>query len=68
MLLQHPKKPKIEIPQGVVRVVQRAIDARKRCAAWFQKTGVHDEDGSTARHLHFVGALEKALSTLHPSG
>ena len=51
-----------------MRVVQRAINARKRCAAWFQKTGAHDEDGSTARHLHFVDILEKALSALHPPG
>lgn len=62
------KKAGIEIPQSIVRVVKRAIDARRRCAAWFQKTGVHDGDGSTARHLHFVGVLEKALSALHPAG
>ena len=49
-----------------MRVVQRAINARRRCAAWFQKTGVHDEDGSTACHVHFVGALERALSVLLP--
>lgn len=57
-----------EIPQSVVRVVQRAINARKRCAAWFQNTHVHDEGGSTARHLHFIEILEKALNALHSSG
>lgn len=62
------KKVKTQIPERIVRVVQRAINARKRCAAWFQKTGAHDEDGSTARHLHFVDILEKALSALHPPG
>ena len=62
------KKAGFEIPQNIVRVVQRAIDARKRCAAWFQKTGVHHEDGSTARHLHFIGVLEKALNALRPPG
>ena len=61
------KKAGTEIPENISRVAQRAINARKRCAAWFQKTGVHDEDGSTARHLHFVGILEKALNTLRPS-
>ena len=62
------KKAGFEIPQSIVRVVQRAIDARKRCAAWFQKTGVHHEDGSTSRHLHFIRVLEKALSALRPLG
>lgn len=58
----------VEIPQSIIRVAQRAINARRRCAAWFQKTGVKDEDGSTARHINFVGVLEKALSALRPSG
>ena len=61
------QKAGIEIPESIVRVVQRAINARRRCAAWFPQTGVHDEDGSTARHVHFVGVLEKALSVLLPS-
>lgn len=60
------KKAGIEIPESTVRVVQRAIDARRRWASWFQNTGVHDEDGSTACHVHFVGALERALSVLLP--
>ena len=60
------KKVEIQIPERIVRIVQRAINARKWCAAWFQKTGAHDEDGSTARHLHFVDILEKALSALYP--
>ena len=57
----------IEIPESIVRVFQRAISARRRCAAWFQKTGGRDEDGSTARHVHFVRVLERALSVLVPS-
>ena len=62
------KEAGIRIPESIVRVVQRAISARRRCAAWFQKTGVHDKDGSTARHVHFVEVLERALSALNPSG
>lgn len=60
------KKAGIEIPESMVRVVQRAINARRRCAAWFQKTGVHDGDGSTVSHVRFVGALARALSVLLP--
>ena len=29
------KKAGIEIPESIVRVFQRAINARRRCAAWF---------------------------------
>lgn len=65
-IIAASKKAGVEIPESMVRVVQRAINARRRCAAWFQKTGVHDEDGSTACHVHFVGALERALSVLLP--
>lgn len=60
------KKAGVEIPESIVRVVQRAVNARRRCAALVQKTGVHDEDGSTACHVHFFEALERALSVLLP--
>ena len=56
----------MKLPDSVVRIVQRAIGARKRCASWFQKTGILSEEDSTKTHLHFVATLEKALSTLRP--
>lgn len=56
----------MKVPDSVVRIVQRAISARKRCASWFQKTGILSEEDSTKTHLHFVATLEKALSTLRP--
>ena len=60
------KKAAVKVPDSVVRIVQRAIGARKRCASWFQKTGILSEEGSTNTHLHFVATLERALSTLRP--
>ncbi|MCJ1453626.1 hypothetical protein MMC28_003973 [Mycoblastus sanguinarius] len=55
----------IQIPLSIMRVVERAIDARRRCASWFKKTGACDID-STEGHLHFVSILEKALTLLRP--
>ncbi len=60
------EKIAMKVPDSVVRIVQRAIGARKRCASWFQKTGILSEEDSTKTHLHFVATLERALSTLRP--
>lgn len=60
------EKAGVKVPDSVVRIVQRAIDARKRCASWFQKTGIVSEEDSTKSHLHFVTTLERALSKLRP--
>ena len=60
------EKAGVKVPDSVVRIIQRAIDARKRCASWFQKTGIVSEEDSTKSHLHFVTTLERALSTLRP--
>ena len=60
------EKAGVKVPDSVVQIVQRAIDARKRCASWFQKTGLVSEEDSTESHLHFVTTLERALSTLRP--
>ena len=57
----------LKIPDSIVRVLEHAIDARERCAAWFQKTGIYSEESSTESHLHFVGVLEKALNSLGPN-
>ena len=60
------EKVLMRLPDSVVRIVQRAIGARKRCVSWFQKTGILSEEDSTKTHLHFVATLETALSTLRP--
>lgn len=60
------KKASITLPQTVTRIVEQAIGARKRCAEWFQKTGIRGEGETTARQLHFVETLGKALLVLRP--
>ncbi|KAA6408554.1 MAG: hypothetical protein FRX48_07636 [Lasallia pustulata] len=59
-------KPRVQMPFGVLRVVERAVDARQRCSAWFQKTGVMQDAASTERHLHFIDVLQSALGILKP--
>jgi hypothetical protein len=59
------KDPKIKIPDAIAHVVERAIQAWKRCATWFQQTGV-DNGFSTEGYLHFIGVLEEALKILKP--
>ena len=56
-------RPRIQMPLNILRVVQRAIHARKRCADWFRKTGAKDE-ASIEGHDHFIKVLEKALALL----
>lgn len=56
---------RIKIPDTVLQVVGRAIRARKRCTAWFQKTGLEDE--STETHQHFIGILENVVQILSPA-
>jgi hypothetical protein len=59
------KSSKFKIPDAIAQVVERAIQARRRCAVWFQQTGV-DNGFSTEGHLHFIGVLEEALKILKP--
>lgn len=59
------KNAKIKIPDAIVHVVSRAIKARRRCAAWFQKTGL-DNGHSNEGHAHFIEVLEKAMGILKP--
>lgn len=58
-------RPRIQMPLNILRVVQRAIHARKRCADWFRKTGAKDE-ASIEGHDHFINVLENALAILLP--
>jgi hypothetical protein len=55
---------KSTIPDTIFKVVERAIRARKRCAAWFEETGI-DNGHSTEGYLYFVGVLEDVLKILN---
>lgn len=54
---------KIEIPQTMRNVLQRAICARKGCADLFQSSKVESQD-SNEGHQHFIQVLEQILSIL----
>ena len=58
-------KSNIRMPEDVLRVARRAINARKRCSNWFKETESKDKV-STEGHAHFIGVLEQALSILKP--
>lgn len=56
-------RPRVQMPSNILRVVQRAIHARQRCADWFRTTGAKG-DSSTEGHDHFISVLQKALVIL----
>ena len=57
------KSTKTQLPANILRIVERAIHARRRCTSWFQKVKAK-ESASTDRHVHFTDILEKALDML----
>ncbi|KAL9109590.1 MAG: hypothetical protein Q9227_005770 [Pyrenula ochraceoflavens] len=62
------EKPPVDIPKSLLAVFTRAIAARKRCAAWFQKEAQGDKAviESNRMHSHFIGVLEETLVALKP--
>ena len=57
------RNPSIDVPETVVCVLQRAIDARRRCLLWFEKRSGKDET-SNQSHAKFVDILEQVHSAL----
>ncbi|KAI1325579.1 hypothetical protein F5Y16DRAFT_422783 [Xylariaceae sp. FL0255] len=53
----------IKMPDTVRYALQFAIEARERCAAWFEKTLTKTEDEIDG-HRHFIGILRQALDQL----
>jgi hypothetical protein len=52
-------------PKGIYMVLKRAIALRKRCAAWYLETDVHQKfSASNESHLHFIYVLERAARLL----
>jgi succinate dehydrogenase/fumarate reductase flavoprotein subunit len=60
----HQSK-KTRMPAAVSKVLERAIKARERCAAWYEKAKGDDEDDG---HRHFINLLREALATLGSNG
>ena len=57
------RDPTITVPQTVLFVLKRAIQARKKCIAWFEKGGGEDQ-ACTDNHAKFVIVLEEVVSIL----
>ncbi|KAJ3293169.1 hypothetical protein HK104_004683 [Borealophlyctis nickersoniae] len=57
------------VPAFVLTIARRAILARKRCADWFRRSPVDDDDIKARKdegHWHFVGVLEDVVEMLMP--
>jgi hypothetical protein len=59
------RNAKVKIPDAILKVTQRAIQARRRLHAWFQETGV-DNGHSDEGHMHFIEKLEEIINILVP--
>ena len=59
----NSKKAKIQKPESVLRVAQRAIYAWQWCSDGFRSTGSPDK-ASTESHAHYIPVLEKAMTIL----
>jgi hypothetical protein len=58
----QPKK--VLVPQYVLSAARSAINARSRCAEWFQ--GIFPTAGGGDGHCHFIDRLRVMLETLEP--
>lgn len=55
----------MQLPPAIPKVVQGAIHARQRCAAWFEETKSKNVT-SIEGHAHFIAVLQQALNILQP--
>lgn len=60
------RNAKVRVPDTILQVVDRAIQARKHCTAWFESTGIVNGH-STEGHVHFISILEEAVTILKSS-
>lgn len=58
-------KSKTVIPATILEVVERAIKARKRCAAGFSQAGI-DNGHSTEGHLYLIEILKPKSDSTAP--
>lgn len=64
-IAQSTVKPRISMPSSLRSVVERAIQARRRCTEWFQRSDIRNEY-SNQQHKHFVNVLTDSLKILEP--
>lgn len=61
---QHP----LQVPPRIIRILRKAITARRQCTAWFLKQVDNDlmSNVSNEGHAYFTAILEEVLSLLQP--
>lgn len=64
-VIAESRTPKVQMPENIRLVVEHAIRARERCAAWFQQTNLH-VNNSLDGHTHFIEVLKESLAILRP--
>lgn len=64
-LVAKVKKGRLKLPDGVRRVLERALETRKRCVDWFRRTDVTNRYTTTRdAHQQIIDALEEAARIL----
>ncbi|KAL9075160.1 MAG: hypothetical protein Q9161_001846 [Pseudevernia consocians] len=58
----------LQVPPRIIRILRKAITARKQCSAWFLKQVDNDlvTNVSNEGHAYFTAILEEVLSLLQP--
>ncbi|TVY81856.1 hypothetical protein LSUE1_G002898 [Lachnellula suecica] len=54
---------KVEVPETLQKILERAIQARQRCAEWF-RTSKADDHFSNEGHQQFIGVLKQTLKII----
>lgn len=62
-MVAHSARRKQSMPDSIRIALQRAISARERCAAWFEKTMSSSQE-SRESHRHFIDILKAASDLL----
>jgi hypothetical protein len=57
---------KVTMPSGIKKMLQRAIDLRRRCAEWYESANETVTSFDEGGHRFFIGVLQDALLKLAP--
>lgn len=60
-------KPSLPVPGFVLSCTRSAVQLRKCCAEWFQKSNAEELEPDNSGHSHFIGVLERVLQILEPN-
>lgn len=57
-------KSKVSMPSGIKKVLERAIDARRRCSDWYESAKHDAAILDNGGHRHFISLLQDAFTKL----